>query len=166
MMGQKERIRAWLIAGLFLVSLGGWLLHLRVHPLAKLPLNFIPFFAGLISFALLPVMFCFRKTIAYAYVINGMLVIIGTITMTHFSMAHPPERITVSSILTQTLFMDILILFVNFMIGKALFELQLLSKPDMEARHGRFLRYPNSGWWIVHLVLMSVVYALGRLLWP
>ena len=165
-MKQKEKIGTWMVAGFFFVSLGGWLLHVRIHPPSKLPLNFIPFLAGLIGFVVLPIMFWIRRTIAYAYTINGMLVIIGTITMAHFSLAHPPDQITASSILTKTLFSDILILFVNFMIGKGLFELQLLTKPDMEARHGRFLRYPNLGWWILHLVLMSVVYALGRALWP
>ena len=26
-------------------------------------------------------------------------------------------------------------------------------------------RYPNMGWWLVHLVGLSIVYTLGNLLW-
>jgi hypothetical protein len=36
---------------------------------------------------------------------------------------------------------------------------------DAAARHGRIWRYPNMGWWWVHLFALSVVYAAGNLLW-
>jgi hypothetical protein len=110
-------------------------------------------------------MFLFRKTLAYAYVINGMLVIIGTITMTHFSLAHPPEIVTPVTIIMGTLFPDIVLLFTNFMLGKALYELEMLKGEETHSRHGRFFRYPNMGWWFVHLFALAGVYVLGHLLW-
>ena len=107
-MVQKHKVRLLLVAGLFFISLGGWLLHMRIHPLHKLPANWVPFFAGLISVTAIPVMFLFRKTLAYAYVINGMLVMIGTITMAHFSFAHPPDQIRFQTLVMGTMFPDIL----------------------------------------------------------
>lgn len=162
---QKQKLRLLLVLGLAFVSFGGWVLHGRIHPPSELPHNYIPFIAGLIGMILVPIMFLFRKTVAYAYVINGMLVIIGTITMTHFSLAHPPESFTFVTVAQRTLFPDIAILFVNFMLGKAIFELELLKGEGTPARHGRFFRYPNLGWWGVHLFTLSAVYTLGHLLW-
>jgi hypothetical protein len=164
-MMQKQKIRWLLVTGLFLISLGGLLLHYRIHPLSKLAANMIPFFAGLVSIFVLPILFLFKRTVAYAYVINGMLVIIGIITMTHFSIAHPPEHLSVGTVFTNTLFPDIAILLIVFMVGKALFELETLKAEETPARHGRAFRYPNAGWWFVHLFSMAVVYAIGHFLW-
>ena len=164
-MVQKHKVRLLLVAGLFFISLGGWLLHMRIHPLHKLPANWVPFFAGLISVTAIPVMFLFRKTLAYAYVINGMLVMIGTITMAHFSFAHPPDQIRFQTLVMGTMFPDILVLFTNFMLGKTLFELEMLKTEETTGRQGRFFRYPNMGWWLVHLFALSVVYVLGHSLW-
>ena len=92
-MRQKQKLRLLLVAGLFFVSLGGWLLHGRIHPPSKLAVNYIPFIAGLISIVAVPTMFLFKRTVAYAYVLNGLLVILGTITMIHFSLDRIPSRI-------------------------------------------------------------------------
>lgn len=164
-MVQKDKLRVLLITGLFLVSLGGWLLHVRIHPPFKLAANYIPFIIGLVSCTIIPAMFLFRKTTAYAYVINGMMVIIGTITMTHFSLVHLPVHITYRTIFTGTLLADIAILMTNFALGKSLFELEMLKSEETPLRHGRSFRYPNMGWWLVHLFALSVTYVLGHFLW-
>lgn len=164
-MVQKQKLRLLLVAGLFFISLGGWMLHVRIHPPLKLAANSIPFIAGLMSITAVPAMFLFRKTLAYAYVINGMLVIIGTITMVHFSFAHPPERVSFYTLLFSTLFPDVAILLTNFVLGKVLFELEMLKNEETRARKGRFFRYPNLGWWFVHLAALSAVYMLGHFLW-
>jgi hypothetical protein len=164
-MVQKQKIRMLLLAGLFFISLGGWLLHMRIHPLSKLPVNWVPFIAGLISVTAIPVMFLFRRLVAYAYVINGMLVMIGTITMSHFSFAHPPDQLHFQSLVMGTMLPDILVLSTNFVLGKTLFELEMLKTEETPVRHGRFFRYPNLGWWFVHLFALSAIYVLGHYLW-
>ena len=164
-MVQKQKLRWLLVAGLFFVALGGWMLHFRIHPPLRLPANYVPFCVGLVGVLAVPAMFLFRKTLAYAYVINGMLVILGMITMTHFSLTHLPQEITVRTMLFNTLFPDILVLLTNFMLGKALFELEMLRTEETNARKGRFFRYPNTGWWLVHLVTLASVYLLGHYLW-
>jgi hypothetical protein len=164
-MTQKQNIRILLIAGLVAASLGGWLLHLRIHSPGNSPVNFIPFIAGLVSIVILPAMFFSKKTIAYAYVINGMIVIVGVITMGHVSRMRLPDHPTFAAILLGTLLADIILLLTKFLFGKALFELEMFKAVDASARQGRIWRYPNMGWWCVHLAVLSAVYAAGNLLW-
>ena len=163
-MTQKKNIQVLLIAGLFFISLGGWLLHLRIHPPFEAGYNLIPFIAGILSILVIPSMFFFRKTVPYAYVLNGFAVIVGTITMAHFALDHLQSPVTLESAILHTTFPDIVMLFTKFFIGKALFDINRMASPD--APHtGLFYRYPNMGWWYVHFVAVSIVYAAGHFLW-
>ncbi|MFQ3675429.1 MAG: hypothetical protein SNJ64_02670, partial [Endomicrobiia bacterium] len=84
-MTKKEYIKILLIIGLVFISLGGWFLHMRVHPANTDKINYIPYISGILSVFIIPCLFMFVKTTPYAYLINGMIVIIGTITMVHYS---------------------------------------------------------------------------------
>ena len=150
-----------LILALVFLAVGGELLHLRIHfPLAH-SYGFIPFFSGILSVFIVPLLFCFRSTLAYGYVINGFTVILGTIVMAHFSVVHFHVPLTAFNLLFNTLLADIAILWGKFWIGKALFDLELLSTDKGAAPTGRYFRYPNLGWWWAHLAGWSLVYALG-----
>ena len=165
-MKKKDYLRGTLILGIFFLALGGWLLHLRIHPVAKDAENYIPLVAGLISVIVIPALFIFRKTIAFAYLLNGMTVIIGTITMTHFTIENPPQVWTLQTIFLGTLLADIAMLWGKFAVGKALFELELaLNHPDAPMRSGRFFRFPNMGFWFAHLVTLTAVYFIGSYFW-
>ena len=164
-MNKKNIIKAELAAALFFLGLGGWCLHLRIHPPLKNAANLIPFISGIGSVFCLPLLFCFRPTLALAYISNGFLAIIGSITMAHFSLAHFQGPITPEGIILNTTFADIAILWGKFALGKALFDLEFLkSEADLAAR-GRFFRYPNMGWWWAHLFTLAIVYALGNIFW-
>ena len=163
-MTQKKNIQVLIIVALVFISLGGWLLHLRIHPPFEEGHNLIPFIAGLASVLIIPLMFLFSGLVQYAYVLNGFIVIIGTITMAHFGLAHIQGPVTIESLVFRTPFPDIVMLFTKFFIGKALFDLNRMV--STEAPHsGLFFRYPNMGWWYVHFVAVSVVYAAGHFLW-
>jgi hypothetical protein len=165
-MKKKEYLRVILILAIFFLALGGWLLHLRVHSVAKDVENYIPFVAGIISVFIIPVLFFFRSTISFAYLLNGMTVIIGTITMAHFSIENHPQIWTFKTIFLGTLLADIVMLWGKFAVGKALFELDLAaSQPDAPMRRGRFFRFPNMGFWFVHVVTLTVVYTIGKYFW-
>ncbi len=164
-MTQKQNIRSLLIFSLLCLSLGGLMLHYRIHPPGELPGNIIPTVAGIISIVVIIPLFYFHRTIAYGYMLNGMIVIIGTIGMLHFSLLHLPHVLTLQVVILKSLLADIIVLWGKFAIGKALFELDLLKKPEDTVRKGRFLRYPNMGWWWVHLAALSIVSALGNLFW-
>ncbi|MDD5673035.1 MAG: hypothetical protein PHC61_02640 [Chitinivibrionales bacterium] len=164
-MTQKQNIRILLILGLVFGSLGGWLLHLRIHPPAKVAINLLPFIAGMVNIIIIPALFFSAAATPYVYVVNGMLVIIGAITMAHVSLWHLPPSVTLQTIFVGTLLADIFLLFTNFFFGKALFELELFKAIDAQVRKGRFFRYPNMGYWGVHAIALTAVYAAGHLLW-
>ena len=165
-MKKKDYLRLVLILAIFFLALGGWLLHLRIHQPAKDAENYIPFVAGLISVFVIPVLFIFRSTIPFAYLLNGMTVIIGTITMTHFSIENHPQVWTLQTILLGTCLPDILMLWGKFAVGKALFDLDpVINRPDAEISSGRFFRFPNMGFWFVHVVTLTAVYLIGSYFW-
>jgi len=157
--------RSILLVGLWVLAVGGLLLHCRIHPVKDNYSNLVPLVSCLLSVLIVPILFCFRRSIAYGYVLNGFFVIIGTITMTHFSIAHWPKPATIQAVLLTTTLSDILILWARFFIGKALFDLEFFDYDAAKEIKGTTLRYPDMGWWLVHLVAVSVVYYLGHTLW-
>jgi len=165
-MKKKDYLRLVLISAIFFLAVGGWLLHLRIHPIAKDAENYNPLVAGFISVFLIPVLFIFRSTIPFAYLLNGMTVIIGTITMTHFSIENHPQVWTLQTILLGTCLPDILMLWGKFAVGKALFDLDpVINRPDAQISSGRFFRFPNMGFWFVHVVTLTAVYLIGSYFW-
>jgi hypothetical protein len=164
-MTQKDSLRVLLLFSMVVMALAGLIVHTRVHPLEKEAGNIIPAVSGMLSVLIVPFLFYFRQTVAYGYVLNGMTVIVGTIAMAHFSLKHPPEMWTLQTAVSKTLLLDILLVWAKFGVGKALFELELFRQPDAPARTGRFFRYPNMGYWWVHLLAISIVYYLGIQFW-
>jgi hypothetical protein len=124
-----------LITALFLMALSGLLLHLRIHyflPADKLhpgstvfsPTLFLAALFPLIDTVLVTGLFLFRKTAVYAYVLNGMLVIYGSIFMAHFSIAQMiAKSLPLQSLLLNSTLPDIVTLWADFMVGKALYDL-------------------------------------------
>jgi len=161
----KTYIKSTLLVGLLVISIGGLLLHSRIHPVKANYSNLVPAVAGVLSILVVPLLFCFRKTIAYGYVLNGFLVIVGTVTMAHFSIAHWPTPLTVEAIFVNTLLADILILWGKFFIGKSIFDLEFFGYDANREKKGITYRYPNMGWWLIHLIVVSIVYYLGFMLW-
>ena len=85
--------------------------------------------------------------------------------MSHFAIVHWPNPATLEAIIFNTTFPDIVIVWCKFFIGKSLFDLETFGYDPDKARLGKKYRYPNMGWWLVHLVAISIVYSLGNLLW-
>ena len=163
-MNQKKTIKATLIFALFFLTLGGWCLHLRIHPPEKNVFNIIPFITGILSAFCLPLLFCFRRTLALAYILSGFVAILGTILMAHFSMVHFQGPLTLTNVFLGTTFPDIAILWGRFAISRSIFKLEFLrSETDVSAK-GHFFRYPNMGWWWVHLFAVAFLYFLGNIL--
>jgi hypothetical protein len=149
----KLRLKTALVAGLFFISAGGLFLHLFIHEPQKHAYGFVPLAVATVGSLVIPWLFCFRKTIHLAYLLNGFAVIIGTVTMGHFSLVKGP------------IYPDIAILWAKFAMGYVIFHLEMY-KIDSSFKPGwRTIRYPNFGFWVVHLVVFSVVYALGNILW-
>ena len=99
----KKYIRAILLVALITIALGGFMLHYRIHPIAQNPSFLVPFFSGILSIIIVPLLFLFPKTIGYGYVLNGFLTLIGTVVMTHFSLTRWPTPATLQTVLFKTL---------------------------------------------------------------
>ena len=165
-MTTQTHIKSLLLLSLFTLGLGGLLLHLRIHPTtSEHAYNAIPLVAGILSVLLVPVLFSFKRTLDYGYILNGFLVIIGTITMAQFSIVRCPRPVTAQTLVLMTTLADILILFGKFLVGKALFGLERHGYAPNLPLAGKSWRYPNLGWWLIHLIAISAIYALGNRLW-
>jgi hypothetical protein len=109
----KKQIHSLILAFIF-VSIGGLLLHLRIHPpvlQGKLRLFFlIPTVFTVAATFVLPFMFNSKRLCPYAYLINLAAVIVGTITMSYFSVTHWKGPVTVMTVLFKSMLPDILIL--------------------------------------------------------
>ena len=154
MLFQKEIRRP--ILALMLISLGGWMLHFRAHPITAHSVNFLPFLLGLVDIIITPILFNYRKTVIIAYLINGIGVIIGTIAMAVFSIYKFPEPFTFTGILFKTMLSDIIILLSKLFIG------QMILSHYYPAGLGRLF---TSFWWVRHFCYLTIVYSLGHFLW-
>ncbi len=132
--------RRALLFALFLLALGGFLLHYRIHPFwvaDKLDPGtfhfkgtfFLANLFPLIDVVLVTILFLSRKTALYGYLLNGLLVIYGTIFMAHFSMASfMAQSIPPSQWIMKSLLPDIGIAWADFFVGKALYDFYLGRK--------------------------------------
>src|SRR5574340_1272805 len=161
----KIYIRSILLGALVTLSLAGFMIHARVHLIAENLSFAVPFIAGIVSVAIVPALFWFKRTLAYGYVLNGFLCIVGTVTMTHFAIARWSAPTAPPDILLKSMVIDILIVWGKFFVGKALFELETFGYDADRLKAGASYRYPHLGWWLIHLAAVSLVYYLGNRLW-
>ncbi len=126
-----------LLTTLVLLALAGLMLHYRVHNfMVTDKLNpgtvsfnktlFLATLFPLIDLVLVTILFMSKRTAVYGYLLNGIIVIYGTIFMAHFSIAYfvanhvPPSDWIIKSTLP-----DIGIAWADFFVGKALYDLYM-----------------------------------------
>lgn len=126
-----------LLTALFLFAVSGLILHFRIHNFMitdkSIPGNFIfdstRFLATLfplIDVLLVTALFMSRKTAVYGYLLNGLIVIYGTIFMAHFSISEIiAKSVPLSSMLLKSTLPDIGIAWGDFFVGKALYDLYM-----------------------------------------
>ena len=75
---------------------------------------------------LVTALFMSRKTAAYGYLLNGLIVIYGTIFMAHFSISEMiAKSIPLHSMFVKSTLADIGIAWGDFFVGKALYDLYM-----------------------------------------
>ena len=126
--------RRTLLWALALVAVGGLLLHARIHPFlvpdkehpgvqlfrgAFVAANLLP----LLDLVLVTALFARRSTAPLAFLLNGMIVVYGTVLMTHFSIATlaPKGPAALDWVLKSTLRV-VAVAWGDFMVGKALYD--------------------------------------------
>jgi hypothetical protein len=117
----KKGIRAPILA-FFLLSAGGLLLHLRLHtpgllqPLLGIPptsapaANWVPLTFGLLGTFVLPFLFNSDRTVAWAYLVTWLAVVVGTGGMAHYTIVHWQGPVSLKAVLLQSTLADILVL--------------------------------------------------------
>jgi len=124
-----------LLTALFLLAVSGLMLHYRIHNFMVVdklnPDSFIfdssKFMASLfplIDAVLVTALFMSRRTAVYGYLLNGIIVMYGTIFMAHFSIAEiAAKSVPFPAMLLKSTLPDIGIAWGDFFIGKALYDL-------------------------------------------
>lgn len=154
-MASKKGIELQLFA-LFFVALGGWLLHIRIHPFADNPTNYVPFIFGVVSVFFAPILLSFKQTAMIGYLINGFSVIIGVVTMVTFSISGLSAPVTFSNLMLRTTLPYNMILLAKLFIG------QMVLYHYYPTGLGRMF---TGWWWARHFVYVATVFAVGHLLW-
>jgi hypothetical protein len=124
-----------LYTALVFLGVAALMLHVRIHyMMGPDPANpeltvfrpsfFLSNLFPLIDVVVVSALFLSKRTAVYGYVLNGMIVIYGTIFMAHFSIAQlsaqgaPPQAWILNSTIP-----DIAIAWADFFVGKALYDL-------------------------------------------
>ncbi len=150
------------IAAIVLLSLGGFLMHMRSHPVSFDPADpsnpafLVPFAAGVVSVVAAPVLLAFRRTFITGYLLNGMSVVVGTITMAALGLSAPPAPLSASGVALNTTLPLILILLPKLMLGQSV----------LRSYHPNGMgRLFTPWWWMRHFVYLGAVFSLGRIIW-
>ncbi|MDP8256508.1 MAG: hypothetical protein P9M14_12230 [Candidatus Alcyoniella australis] len=150
------RMRALTIAGLVCLGLAGSILHIGLHfpyDQGLLYTYLIPIVSLLLSVLVVPLLFGLRRS-AWAQLLNGMTSIVGIVSMSHFWLATGRNTLA-----------DSLILITKWALGQLLFEAELDFRAgrawNAQARRPKWWRFLRPVWWLIHLVAIAAVYALG-----
>jgi hypothetical protein len=131
-----SKVRHMLLAAMFLLALGALVLHFSTYsPFNENgELNFTNAMASLfplVDVILVTWLFSRKKTAAWGYLLNGLLVIYGTVFMTHCGWAkvYSPEAPLWRYIVTPTS-PNIIIAWADFFMGAVLYKLWFLPTPS------------------------------------
>ncbi len=113
----KKEIRASILA-LFLLSAGGLLLHTNIHRPTIDLFYWIPIAFGTVSTFAVPILFNYRRTMPWAYVLNLAAVIVGAAMMAYFSARTWQGPVTFGTLLLGSTFPDILVLLAKVPLGE------------------------------------------------
>jgi len=117
------------------MALAALMLHLRIHPFLapdKANPGELIFRGSYVVASLFPLMdmilvtalFCARSTAVYGYLLNGLIVIYGTVLMTHFMIAKlgPAGAPLMDWLLWKSTLPDIALAWADFLVGAVLYH--------------------------------------------
>jgi hypothetical protein len=125
-----------LICAFVLISLGGFLLHLRIHPVSVSAFHWVAAAFGAVNTFLLPILFRSPATVAWAYVFTWATVIVGTVGMAYHSVTVWKLPVTPLNILVSSTFPDILILWAKLLIAHRILRIHRPHGAPAEAKRG------------------------------
>ena len=124
-----------LLGALVLMALAALMLHLRIHPFLapdKANPEELIFRGSYVAASLLPLMdlvlvtalFCARRTAVYGHLLNGLIVVYGTVLMSHFMIAKlgPAGAPLMDWLLWKSTLPDIALAWADFFVGALLYR--------------------------------------------
>jgi hypothetical protein len=126
-----------LLLALFLLAGSGLALHYRIHnfmvPVKTDPgglvfdgTKFLASLLPLLDVVLVTALFTSRRTAPYGYLLNGLIVIYGTVLMGHYSIAEMTAKaIPLEAMIMRSTLPDIGIAWGDFFVGKALYDMYM-----------------------------------------
>jgi len=127
------KIRRTLLMGVFLLAAGSLAIHLTLHspfhpPVGQRFTNSLASFFALLDAVLVTFLFSRKKTAAWGYLLNGLLVIYGTVLMTHFGQSHSTLfKGFPLSLLYHATTPEIIIAWADFCAGAVLYRLWFME---------------------------------------
>ena len=121
-----------LILAFVLLSVGGLMLHIRIHPPAASLFNCLPVAFGAVNIVLMPFLFRRADTAPLAFMLCCITVIAGAIGMAYYSIVEWKDPVTLYTVLFKSTLADIVILMVKVPLGYEL--LKQVSGAGQEAR--------------------------------
>lgn len=129
--------KSTLLPALFLCALASLMLHYRIHPVMVADpahpgltvfdtTHFFASFLSVVDLLVVTALFTSRRTAAYGYLLNGLIVIYGTLFMAHLSIAEIMVKgIPFPAMIIKSTLPDIGLAWSDFLIGKALYDAYL-----------------------------------------
>lgn len=126
-----------LLTSLVLLALSGLMLHYRIHSfmvpdpsapgLARFDsTRFLSFIFPFMDVVVVTALFTAKRTAVYAYLLNGIIVIYGTVFMAHYSIAElTAKSAPLMDWFVRSTLPDIGISWGDFFVGKALYDLHM-----------------------------------------
>lgn len=127
------RLAAHLAAAHFCLSLGGLLLHARIHPLGESLFHWWALGAGLVNCLLLPLLFLHPRGVGLAHLLNGLTVLLGSVGMAWFSLHTATGAFSLEALFLTSTFPDIVILLAKLPLSRMILE---SMRPDGPAPEG------------------------------
>jgi hypothetical protein len=135
------KLRRTFLLAMFCLAFGALFIHFNVHPPfmdlegngAKSPVftNVVATVFGILDTFLVTLLFSRKKTASWAYMLNGMFVIYGTVMMGHCGIAkmYEPGLPLYKYLLIPTS-PDIVIAWADFFLGSVLYRLWFIEGPS------------------------------------
>ncbi len=126
-------VRAPILA-FFLISLGGLILHLRIHPPGESVFFLLPSLVAALNVLVLPLLYAWPALAPAAFLLTAATVAIGTLGMSYFSAVTWLGPLDPWSLISKSTVPDILVLMAKLPLGWIILARQ---RPRIQVREGR-----------------------------
>ncbi len=112
----------------------GLMAHMKLHPVTKSLFFWLASPISLFSLIVIPVLYARPATVAWGFLLNGMTVAIGTITMVYFSLLTFEGPFTLPKLFKETTLFQVLFLWAKLPVAYFILVAMKSLKPAREQK--------------------------------